>query len=148
MPSLYPTTQATVPQLPQLDANQNPPRPTQMPAQPIQNPNNKAAQPTFNVEIQPFSTCLITPMPLQNIHLRLGKVVKPRDSTVVIEEEETHEQPTNGNQPKNIVTPSILTQTSTTPIEQPQAPKLPPYPERLAIEKPIVLPEFDLEIEL
>jgi hypothetical protein len=33
MPSLYPPTQTTVPQLPQLDANQNPPRPTQMPAQ-------------------------------------------------------------------------------------------------------------------
>jgi hypothetical protein len=75
--------------------------------------------------------------------------VKPRDSTVVIEEEEeTPEQPINDDQPRNIVTPSILTQTSTTPTEQPQAPKLPPYPERLAIENPIVLPEFDLEAEL
>jgi len=75
--------------------------------------------------------------------------MKPRDSMVVIEEEEeTLEQPTNDSQPKNIITPSTQTQTYTTSIEQPQAPKLPPYPERLAIEKPIVLPEFDLKSEL
>ena len=29
-----------------------------------------------------------------------------------------------------------------------QAPKNPPYPERLAIEKPVVAPEFNLEAEL
>jgi hypothetical protein len=88
-------------------------------------------------------------MPLQNIHLRSGKVVKPRDSTVVIEEEqETLEQPINENQPRNIVTPSILTQTSTNPTVKSQAPKIPPYPEKLAIEKLIFLPEFDLEAEL
>jgi hypothetical protein len=58
------------------------------------------------------------------------------------------EQPTNDNQPRNIVTPSTQTQTYTTPTKKSQAPKLPPYPERLAIEKPIVLPEFDLEAEL
>jgi hypothetical protein len=103
--------------------------------------------------MQPFPTYLVTPIPLQNIHLRSGKVLKPRDSMVVIEEEiegeETPEQSTNDDQPRKIVTPSILTQTPTTPhTEQPQAPKLPPYPERLAIENPIILPEFDLEAEL
>jgi hypothetical protein len=77
-----------------------------MPAQPVPNTNNRTAQPTFNVEMQPFLTYLITPMPLQNIHLRLGKVLKPRDSTVVIEEEdETPEQSINHDQPRNIVTP-------------------------------------------
>jgi hypothetical protein len=47
MPSLYPPTQTTVPQLPQLTANQNPPRPTQMPAQ----PGTKSKQ-------QSWTTCL------------------------------------------------------------------------------------------
>jgi len=38
--------------------------------------------------------------------------MKSRDSTVIIEEEEeTLEQSINDDQPRNIVTPSILTQT-------------------------------------
>jgi len=84
MTPLYPTTQATIQQLPQLAANQNPPKPTQMPSQLVLNPNNKETQPTFNDYMNPFLTYLVTLMPLKNRHLRSGKVLKPRDSTVVM----------------------------------------------------------------
>jgi hypothetical protein len=54
----YPTQpqqpQISQPQQLQLPSNQPPPRPTQLPAQPISNPNNKVAQPAYNVELQNF----------------------------------------------------------------------------------------------
>jgi hypothetical protein len=91
---------------------------------------------------------VITLVPLQNIHLRSGKVLQKENPTVVIEEEleeeETPIQTSNDDPPSD----RIVTTTQTSPIltsEQPQAPKTPPFPERLALEKPVVQPEFDLE---
>jgi hypothetical protein len=53
----------------QLHTPSNPPCPTQIPAQPIPNPNNnKASHLAYNVELQFFSTFptyCISPAPLQ-----------------------------------------------------------------------------------
>jgi hypothetical protein len=159
-------SQPTIPPLPQLTANPNPPRPMQLPAQPIPNPNNLSNSPAFNVELPTFPTYLVTPVPLQDIHLRSGKVLKPKYSTVVIEEEmeeeETPDQTNNDDQPEEVIIPTTQTpstsylqqpqatkpQSSTLHTQQSQVPKIPPYPERLAIEKLVAQPEFDLEVEL
>ena len=66
------------------------PRPTQIPAQPIANPNNKVVQPAYNTEIQPYPTYVISTLPIQEVELRLGRVLPQQEkckSTVVIEEE-------------------------------------------------------------
>lgn len=53
--------------------------------QPNPGPNNKAAQ---NIEAPTtFHTYLITPIGLNEIELRLGKVIKPNHSPINIEEE-------------------------------------------------------------
>jgi hypothetical protein len=58
------------PQL-QFPSNSQPPRPTQIPAQPVPNPNNRAERPAYNVD---EGTSYPT-LPLQNINLRSGKVL-------------------------------------------------------------------------
>jgi hypothetical protein len=59
-------------------------RPTLLPAQPVSNPNKKPPQPLHNVEMQAFSTYVITPIPLQDIQLRSGKVLDRQRPSVVI----------------------------------------------------------------
>ena len=44
---------------------QKPPRPTQLPAQPLANPNNRVAQPAYNAEIQAYPTYFISKLPVQ-----------------------------------------------------------------------------------
>ena len=69
---------------------QNLPRPTQIPAQPVANPNNRVVQPTYNTEIQPYPTYAISTLPIQEVELRSGRILpqqEKRKSTVVIEEE-------------------------------------------------------------
>jgi hypothetical protein len=48
-------------------------------------PNNKVAQPTYNVELQNFPTYMITPLDLNDIHLRSGKVFR-QYYPIIIEE--------------------------------------------------------------
>jgi hypothetical protein len=69
---------------------------TQLSSQPIPNPNNKVAQPVFNSELQPFPTYLITPVELQDIQLRLGKVVN-KNYPIIIEKEPKEETPNKIN---------------------------------------------------
>jgi hypothetical protein len=131
--------QLTQPQQLQLPSTQ-PPRPTQFPSQPIPNPNNKVAQPTFNTELQPFPTYLVTPVDLQEIQLRSGKVLN-KNSPTIIEEESEEETPKQIND-------NVEIKKTSPHLELPQSSSLPPYPERLSLEKPIVHPEFDLVSEL
>lgn len=83
------------------------------------------------------------------VQLRSGRSLQPKPSTVTIEEhvEESQEGQSDedlgeAEKEKEIFNqPTIQTRTS-------QASKNSPYLERLAIEKPIVVPEFNLEVEL
>jgi hypothetical protein len=95
-------------------------------------------KPMYNIdEGMPFSTYSI--LPLQNIHLRSGKVLQ-KDSPVIIEEQiEKEEIPSTEKLPiDNQIQKSKTINTQT-----------PPFPERLVKEKlPISLPEFDVLDEL
>jgi hypothetical protein len=57
----------------------------------MSNPNNKPPQPLNNVEMQAFSTYVITPIPLQEIQLRSAKVLERQRPSIVIQEEEEKE---------------------------------------------------------
>jgi hypothetical protein len=77
---------------------------TLLPAQPVPNPNNNPPQPLNNVEMQSFPTYV----PLQEIQLRLGKVLDRQRPSVVIqeeEEEETTQQPMNDTRWEDFIIP-------------------------------------------
>ncbi|CAF4431391.1 unnamed protein product, partial [Adineta steineri] len=74
----------------QLLPPQNTTRPTQLPVQPIANPNNKTIQAPYNVDIQTYPTYptyLISTIPLQGVQLRSGRDLSQIKSPVTIEEE-------------------------------------------------------------
>jgi hypothetical protein len=77
---------------------------------------------------------MITPIDLQDIHLRSGKVVNKK-FPINIEEENEEE---TLNQSKNNDSPTPIIQTSSPQIDQSQSCKSPPYPERLTLDKPII----------
>ena len=168
-PPQYPQNQGNFshPPMPQLQQPpqplqlQNPPRPTQIAAQPVANPNNRVVQSAYNTEIQPYLAYVISTLLVQEVQLRSGRIFpqqEKRKSTIVIEEEpekeempsqniEKGEEPIESNKINNS-TPIILD--STTKSSQVKSGlgntlQNPPYPERLAIEKPI-MPESDLEV--
>eukprot|EP00253_Pinus_taeda_P005658 PITA_05658 len=124
----------TQPQQLQLPSNQ--PRPTQLPAQSVANPNNKVDKSAYTVEEAAyFPTYSI--LPLNDVHLSSGKVLK-KDSPPIIEEPiEQGESPETSQTEIQIQKgKTITTQT-------------PPYPERLVEQqKEITLPEFDILDEL
>jgi len=99
LPSFVPPPLPPIPQQQPLQyQNASSPRPTLLPAQPVLNPNNKPPQPLNNVEMQAFSTYVITLVPLQEIQLRSRKFLDRQRPSVVIqeeEEEETTKQPTD-----------------------------------------------------
>jgi hypothetical protein len=66
-PSLPSQPQLTQPQPLQLPSNQQPPRPTQIPAQPVENPNNQKDKVVYNVEVDTFPTYLIALVRLQKL---------------------------------------------------------------------------------
>ena len=69
---------------------QNLPSPTQIPAQPVANPNNRVVQSTYNTEIQPYPTYAISTLPIQEVELRSRRILPQQEkckSMVVIEEE-------------------------------------------------------------
>ena len=76
LPGFVPPPLPPIPQQQPLQyQNQSYPRPTQLPTHLVSNPNINPPQPLNNVEIQAFPTYVITPVPLQEIQLRLGKVL-------------------------------------------------------------------------
>ena len=118
--------------------HKNPQRPTYLPVQPVSNPNNnKIGQPIYNTDIQMIPTYFITSVPLLGVQLRSERNLQPNSSTVTIEEpEEAQSDEDLGEKEKETISriqPNIET-------GKVQAPKNPPYLERLAIEKPIVSP--------
>ena len=111
--------------------------------------NNKTNPPIYSTDIHTLPTYFITSVPLLGVQLRSGRSLQPKPSTVTIEEHieepqevQSDEDLEEAKKEKEIVNQPII-QTKTT-----QASKNPPYPEILAIEKPIVVPEFNLEAEL
>jgi hypothetical protein len=86
---------------------------------------------------------LITPLDLHDIHLRSGKVVN-KYSPIIIEEQNEEENPNQSNNNDSFIP---IKQTSS-PIDQPQSSKSPPFPERLNLDKQIKQSEFDLLDEL
>jgi hypothetical protein len=76
LPGFVPPPLPPIPQQQPLQfQNASSPRPTLLPAQLVLNPNNKPPQPLHNVEMKAFLTYVITPVPLQEIQLRLGRVL-------------------------------------------------------------------------
>ena len=77
---------------------QNPPRRTQLPTQPLANPNNRASQPAYNAEIQPYPTYVISTLLVQEVELRSGRTLpqlgKSKSMVVIEEEPEKEEIPT------------------------------------------------------
>ncbi|CAF4284639.1 unnamed protein product, partial [Adineta steineri] len=65
IPLLIPQIQQPLP----LPNSPNPPRPTQLPTQPVANPNNRVGQPTYNTGAQNLPTYVITTIPIQQVHL-------------------------------------------------------------------------------
>ena len=82
----------------QLPSNSQPPKTTQIPAQPVPNPNNRAERPAYNVD---EGTSYPT-LPLQNINLRSGKVLhKESPTTDKQEENEENENETSIQRKQN-----------------------------------------------
>ena len=118
--------------------------------QPVPNPNNnKTNPPIYSTDIHTLPTYFITSVPLLGVQLRSGRSLQPKPSMVTIEEhiEEPREDQSDEDleeaekEKETVNQPTIQTRIA-------QASKSPPYPERLAIEKPIAIPEFNLEAEL
>eukprot|EP00253_Pinus_taeda_P027474 PITA_27474 len=123
------------PQL-QLPSNQQPPRPTQVPAQPVPNPNNRAERPAYSVDEGPSYPTL----PLQNINLRFGKVLQ-KEPPIAGKQEENEE---NEND-----TPTQRKQNDDIKNKQMQPLHPPPFLERLVQTKlPISIPQFNVLDEL
>jgi hypothetical protein len=59
----------------------------------VENPNNKMDKHVYNVEVDTFSTYLISPMKLHEINLRYEKVVNQK-YPIIIEEDEKEENST------------------------------------------------------
>ena len=148
-------------QLPQPLQLQNPPRSTQIPAQPITNPNNRAVQSAYNTEIQPYPAYAISTLPIQEVQLRSGRILPQQEkhkSTVIIEEEpkkeefpsqniEKEKEQIDSNKTNNSIPVVLDSTTESSQVKSGLGNTLqnPPYPKRLAIEKPI-MPESDLEV--
>jgi hypothetical protein len=118
--------------------NESSPRPRLLPAQLVSNPSNKPPQHLHNVEMQAFPTYVITPVPLQKIQLRSRKVLDRKRPSMVIheeEEEETTKQPTDDTRWEDVII-SKNQEPKLPQNETSQIMKVPPYPDRLVIEKP------------
>ena len=119
--------------------NPNPPRPKLLPAHPIPNPNNKPTQALNNIELQTLPSYLISTIPIHEIQLRLGRVVnnKPKSSSIIQEpneEEEDSNEPMNDAILEDVNIPKFPVHTP--PLQETiQERRIPPFPERLVIEK-------------
>eukprot|EP00253_Pinus_taeda_P005007 PITA_05007 len=123
------------PQL-QLPSNQQPPRPTQIPGQPVPNPNNRAERLAYNVDEGPSYPTL----PLQNINLRSGKVLDKESPAA--DKQEENEKNENG-------TPIQRKPNDDIKNKQMQPLHPPPFLDRLVQTKlPMSIPQFDVSDEL
>ena len=133
-----PQTQNQQLQLPPL---QNSQRPTQLPVHPIANPgNNKITHPIYNTEVPSLTTYFIALVPLLGVQLQSGRNLQLETSTVTIEEhveEQKSDEDLGGKERETTSRKKMIIQTGKL--------QTPPYPKRLAIEKPVVSPEFNLE---
>ena len=117
-----------------MPSNQPPPKPTQLPSQPVANPNNKLEKQVYQTKETNLPTYSISS--IHDIHLRLGKILS-KGSPLVIEEIERES----------------LKKTSISIVEEPfdsqdnQNP-VPPFPERLSFQQPELPSEHDLLDEL
>ena len=101
------------------------------------NPNNKADKSAYTVEEAAYYPAYSI-LPLDDVHLRSGKVLK-KDSPPIIEE------------PAEQGESSETTQTKVQNQKGANITQTPPYPERLVeqqIQNQITLPEFDILDEL
>jgi hypothetical protein len=150
LPGFVPPPLPFVPQQQSLQyQNASSLRPTLLPTQPVPNSNNNPPQPLHNVEMQAFPTYVITHVPLREIQLRSGRVMERQRPSVIIqeEEEETTKQPTDDTRWEDVIISK--NQEPKLPQNEPsQIMKVPPYPDRLVIEKPTTRLEFDILNEL
>ena len=130
--------------------NTNPPRPTFLPAQAIPNLNNMSTQALNNIEFQTLPSYVISITLVHKIQLQSGRVVndKPKSSVIICEENEEVEDPNevmNDTILKDVPNISVHTHPEQELIQEQ---RIPPFPKRLAIEKPVVHPEYDILNEL
>ena len=118
-------------------------------AQPIPNPNNKPAQALNGIELQTLPSYAILTIPIHEIQLRYGRVVNDRPKSSVIIREENEEE-----DPDEVMNDAILQDVPNIPVhthtqqEPTQEQIIPPFLEQLAIEKPVIHPEYDILNEL
>ena len=131
----------------QLLPPQNPTRPTQLPVQPVVNPNNKTIQATYNVGLQTYHTYptyLISIISLQGVQLWSGRDLSQNKLPITIEEEpelNSNEKIVNEATNEDIFV-ILIEQNQKGNFEHNRAP---PYPERLVLERPIVPFENSIE---
>ena len=70
LPRYVPPPLPLIPQPSQQFHDLSPPRPTQMPAQPIPNPNHRPNPPLGNLEMQYFPAYVNSPIPISEIQLK------------------------------------------------------------------------------
>ena len=132
--------------------NTSPPRPTLLLAQPIPNPKNNPTQALNITELQSLPSYVISTILVHEIQLRSRRVVngKPKSSVVICEKNEEEEDP------NEVMNDAILQDEDisnipvhTHPRQEPtQEQRIPPFLERLAIEKPMIHPKYDILNEL
>ena len=132
-----------------MPPTQNPQRPPQIIVQLVSNPNNnKTNPPIYSTNIHTLPTYFITSVPLLGVQLRSKRNLQPNPSTVIIEEHEEEPEEIQSNEDLGETEKEKETIARNQPTIQTgnaQAPNNPPYPKRLAIEKPIADPEINLE---
>jgi hypothetical protein len=153
LPGFTPPPLPPIQQTPQQP--QNPPRPTILLAQPVPNPNHRPPLPLHNVDFQNYPAYNINPISIQEVQLRSRKIlnkIQPITKTtpkVIIEEheDETTNNLSNETPLKDVIIPKHK-ESESQHNTQTQVPQMPPFPERLLIEKLIVQSEFDIMNEL
>ena len=78
IPQIIPQIQQPLP----LPNAPNPPRPTQLPTQPIANTNNITGKPTSNTRTQTLHTNVITTVPIQQVQLSIDGKTYQRGETL------------------------------------------------------------------
>ena len=118
----------------------------------IPNPKNNPTQAIKSIELQTLPSYVISTAPVHEIKLRYGRVVndKPKSLVVICEEDEEEEDPNefiNDSILQDVDISKILEHTH--PQKEPtQEQRIPPFPERLAIEKPMICLKYDILNEL
>lgn len=90
-----------------------PQKPNQLPAQSLPNPNNKNKKAIYNVEGKKFQASMITPLGLNDVQLRSGRVLQNNSPTTAIKkskEDEFHEKYVNLDQENIPLKENVLIQ--------------------------------------